>query len=170
VLAPYLKADEPVELPFWKAESKPTLTAVMELNASLFSHLAYERREEGAARSPRETLRMGSGACRDFALLLAEVLRTQNMAARLASGFLSEFGANEKRAEGALHAWTEVYLPGAGWVGMDPTNGIFCNHNHIVTAVGLTPDDIAPMAGTYFADTTVPAAMSTSLEMELCQE
>lgn len=167
VLEPFTRPERPVDLPFWKPVPKPTLEAVAELNSAIFKNLVYERREEGEARDPQETLSMGSGACRDFAVLLAEVLRTQGLAARLASGYLCEFGAGEKRAEGALHAWTEVYLPGAGWVGMDPTNGLFSNQYHIATAVGLTPEDIAPMSGTYFAETTVPSAMSVSLQMEL---
>ena len=86
-----------------------------------------------------ETLEIGKGACRDVALLLAAILRQQGLAARLTSGYLREADAKTKRAEGSLHAWTEVYLPGAGWVGMDPTNGIFCNHNFIAAAVGIEP-------------------------------
>ena len=88
-----------------------------------------KRRDEGAARLPAETLSIGSGACRDFALLMAETLRANGVAARLASGYLCEFEAEEKRAEGALHAWTEAYLPGAGWVGFDATNGILYSSN-----------------------------------------
>ena len=175
VLAPYREIVPPalrVELPFWRPSSGPvpTVSALIELNNALHNNLRYERREEGAARSPEETLSLGMGACRDFSVLLAAVLRTHGLAARLASGYLCEFGEQQKRAEGALHAWTEVYLPGAGWVGIDPTNGIFCNHNHITAAVGLTPEDIAPMSGSYFAPTTVPATMLVSLEMELCEQ
>lgn len=172
VLAPYRTVTEAISLPFWKPEPgpAPTLKALIDLNSALFNNLTYERREEGAARAPKETLQLGSGACRDFSVLLAETLRTHGLASRLASGYLCEFGENEKRAQGALHAWTEVYIPGAGWLGLDPTNGTFCNQNHITAAVGLTPEDIAPMSGTYFADASVPAAMSVSLEMELCGE
>jgi len=172
VLAPYREISRPVVLPFWKPGPYPvpTLSVLIELNNALHKNLAYERREEGAAREPEETLRLGSGACRDFSVLLASTLRTHGFAARLASGYLCEFGAGQKVAEGALHAWTEVYLPGAGWVGIDPTNGVFCNQNHITAAVGLTPEDIAPTTGTYFASTSIPATMSVSLQMELCEQ
>jgi len=135
------------------------------LNSAIHDHLAYERRDEGAAYTPEETLRLGRGACRDFAVLLAEVARGLGLAARLASGYLCEFGSAEKRAEGALHAWTEIYLPGAGWVGFDPTNGYLCNHHHITAAVGFTPEDISPILGRYFHPTPVAGSMTASLQI-----
>jgi transglutaminase-like putative cysteine protease len=64
-----------------------------------------------------------------------------------------------------LHAWTEVFLPGAGWLGLDATNGIFCNHNFITAAVGLTPADITPISGAYFHKTQIPAEMTSRLEL-----
>ena len=166
-LAPYLHAGPAPVLPFWKvpAQPRPTVETLVALNAAIREHLAYERRDEGEARSPAETLALGLGACRDFSVLLAGVLRGLGLAARLASGYLCEFGDGEKRAEGALHAWVEAYLPGAGWVGMDPTNGTFCDHRHLTAAVGLTPADIAPIAGKYFHKTHVPAQMMASLEI-----
>ena len=169
-LAPYLRADGEVALPFWKPEPKPTLDTLLDLNEAIYKNIGYERREEGAARSPAETLAVGSGACRDFAVLLAETLRSSQIAARLASGYLCEFGEKEKRAEGALHAWTEAFLPGAGWIGLDPTNGIFCNHNHITAAVGLTSSDIAPVTGSYYFKTQVASKMTTHLELRRCEE
>jgi len=165
VLAPYLQQNQKVLLHFWQPKPKPTVEALMELNSALHQNIGYERREEGAARTPNETLLAGSGACRDFAVLLAETLRSQGIAARLASGYLCEFGEMEKRAEGALHAWTEAYLPGAGWIGLDPTNGIFCNHNHITTALGLVSEDVSPVKGSYFGTRSVLSEMKTSLEM-----
>src|SRR5690606_25617776 len=99
-------------------------------------------------------------------VLLADTLRRAGIAARLASGYLWEEPSEaERRAEGALHAWTEAYLPGAGWVGLDPTNGVFCNHHHITAAVGLTPEDVEPISGHYYADRHVPSEMSVTLEL-----
>jgi transglutaminase-like putative cysteine protease len=86
-------------------------------------------------------------------------------AARLTSGYLRESDSETKRAEGSLHAWTEVFLPGAGWIGMDATNGVFCNHNFIGAAVGLTPADITPISGHYLSGKPVPAQMTSKLEL-----
>lgn len=192
VLSPFLQMPAaPVELPFWKLEPKSsTVSALVGLNGAIYDHIKYERREEGAARSPAETLAAGAGACRDVAVLLAETLRGIGVAARLASGYLWEAGESEeddgevdgdgtggsgrpshseRRAERALHAWTEAYLPGAGWVGMDPTNGTFCNHNHITAAVGLAPEDITPISGRYYSKVRVPATMSSDLQLH-CDE
>jgi len=165
ILSPYLQQTDKVELPFWNARRQPTLDTLVELNSAIFKNIRYERREEGPARNPAETLALGSGSCRDYAVLMAGALRTHGIATRLASGYLCEFGQGEKRAEGALHAWVEAYLPGAGWIGMDPTNGIFCDHNHITAATGLSPDDVSPVSGTYFCDHKVSSIMNASLEL-----
>lgn len=166
-LSPYLQNRPAPPLPFWEPPTgpQPTVETLVALNSALHDHLTYERRDEGAAYTPEETLRLGRGACRDFAVLLAEVSRGLGLAARLASGYLCEFGSAEKRAEGALHAWTEIYLPGAGWVGFDPTNGYLCNHHHITAAVGFTPEDISPILGRYFHSTHVPAMMTATLQI-----
>ena len=142
-----------------------TVTTLVELNKRLHECIGYERREEGAALSPAETLRLGRGACRDVTVLLAEILRQMGFAARLTSGYLRESDAETRRAEGSLHAWTEVFLPGAGWVGLDATNGVFCNHNFIGAAVGLTPADITPISGVYFHKKRIPAQMTSRLEL-----
>ncbi len=167
VLAPFLQKTAKTGLPFWHLPSpaQPTVGVLVDLNRALHANLTYERREEGEARSPAETLTLGSGACRDFAVLLAETVRGLGLAARLASGYLCEFGEGEHRAEGALHAWTEVYLPGAGWVGFDPTNGTLCNHHHITTAVGISAADISPIFGRYFHKTHIPSLMHASLQI-----
>jgi len=165
VLAPYLQQKHKVLLHFWQPKKMPTVEALVELNSALHGNIAYERREEGAARTPNETLLAGSGSCRDFAVLLAETLRSHGVAARLASGYLCEFGKTETRAMGALHAWTEAYLPGAGWIGLDPTNGVFCNHNHITAALGLVPGDVSPVSGSYFGSHSIPSTMETKLEL-----
>jgi transglutaminase-like putative cysteine protease len=166
-LAPYRQNRPAPVLGFWQspAQPQPTVDTLVGLNESIHEHLAYERRDEGAAWSPEETLEKGRGSCRDFAVLLAEVARGLGLAARLASGYLCEFGEAEKVAEGSLHAWTEIYLPGAGWLGFDPTNGYLCNHHHITAAVGFTPEDISPVLGSYFHPTPVPSTMTASLQI-----
>jgi transglutaminase-like putative cysteine protease len=167
VLSPYLHAGPQIELPFWKApeRARPTVETLIALNGAIHTNLEYERREEGEPHPPAELLARGAGACRDFAVLLAEVLRGLGIAARLASGYLCEFGDGERFAEGSLHAWTEAYLPGAGWIGMDPTNGTFCDHHHLTAAVGLTPDDISPVVGNYYSKRHIPSEMSASLQI-----
>jgi transglutaminase-like putative cysteine protease len=137
----------------------------MALNSAIHEHLEYERRDEGEANSPAETLHSGRGACRDFAVLLAEKLRGLGIAARLASGYLCEFADADKVAEGSLHAWVEAYLPGAGWVGLDPTNGTFCSHHHLTAAVGLTAAQISPVFGNYYHSKWLPSDMRTSLQI-----
>jgi len=169
VLQPFLRKREPgVRLPFWHFQPGSTIGTLVDLNRAIQDHLRYERRDEGAARLPEETLSAGAGACRDFAVLLAETLRGLGIAARLASGYLLEFGDGARTAEGALHAWTEAYLPGAGWIGMDPTNGVFCNHLHIPAAVGIGPADVTPISGTYYADRHVSSSMSAQLQITTC--
>ncbi len=144
---------------------RPTVSGLVELNRIVHETIAYERRETGAALMPAETLRGGKGACRDVALLLAELLRQMGLAARLTSGYLREGGSGKRRAEGSLHAWTEVYLPGAGWVGMDATNGVFCNENFVAAAVGLHSADISPILGSFYHKRKVACKMTSRLEL-----
>ncbi|MGI9088251.1 MAG: transglutaminase family protein [Chthoniobacterales bacterium] len=170
VLAPYLHrlTNCDLEIPGWRPpaeERAATVSTLVGLVHALHECIGYERREEGAALSPPETLSRRRGACRDVALLLAEVLRAAGLAARLVSGYLRENELGTRRAEGSLHAWTEVFLPGAGWVGMDGTNGVFCNHNFIAAAVGLAPEDITPISGKYFHAQKIPARMTSRLEL-----
>jgi Transglutaminase-like enzymes, putative cysteine proteases len=87
------------------------------------------------------------------------------LAARLTSGYLREGDSETKRAEGSLHAWTEVFLPGAGWIGLDATNGVLSNHNFIAAAVGLAPADITPISGAYYHPESVPAQMTSKLQL-----
>jgi transglutaminase-like putative cysteine protease len=170
-LAPYRErcARERLVVPGWEPPTskkrRGTVETLAELNKRLHECIGYERREEGAALSPAETLRLGRGACRDVAVLLAEILRQMGLAARLTSGYLREGDSETKRAEGSLHAWTEVFLPGAGWIGLDATNGVFSNHNFIGAAVGLTPADITPISGIYFHSKRIPAQMTSKLQL-----
>jgi transglutaminase-like putative cysteine protease len=171
VLAPYREriTRDRLIVPGWEPPTsrkrRDTVTTLVGLSKTLHESIGYERREEGAALSPAETLRRGRGACRDVTVLLAEILRQMGFAARLTSGYLRESDTRTKRAEGSLHAWTEIFLPGAGWVGLDATNGVFCNHNFIGAAVGLTPGDITPISGIYFHKQRIPAQMTSKLQL-----
>ena len=158
-------------LPFWTPPGAPisTVTALVELNEALFKNIRYERRDDGPARPPAETVALRSGACGIFQCCWRTSSRAHGVAVRLASGYLCEFTEGEKKAEGALHAWVEAYLPGAGWLGLDPTNGVFCNQNHITAAVGLTTGDITPVDGSYYGKTHVPSRMTAGLEMTSCE-
>src|SRR5213082_3848659 len=101
---------ESISLPVWRLPSREspreTVATLVELTKALHRTISYERREEGAAQSPAETLRRQRGACRDTAVLLAEMLRDLGLAARVVSGYLAD--GEDRRAEGSLHAWTEV--------------------------------------------------------------
>ncbi len=147
---------------------KPAVEALIDLNTWIFKNIAYERREEGDAHPPEFILRERRGACRDSAALLVEVLRQQGLAARLVSGFLWEghTAEGDRRAENALHAWVETYLPGAGWIGMDPTNGILCDHHFLAAAAGRNPAQIAPVEGHYFGKKTIESSLATALTIQ----
>lgn len=146
---------------------RPTVETLVCFIRWFHENLEYERREAGDPQTPEVTLQRGKGSCRDFVALFARSLRRNGMAVRLASGFVWEGDKAEedRHAESALHAWVEAYLPGAGWVGLDPTNGVFCDHHFVTTAVGLNHWDISPITGTYFANDALPSTMTTSLDV-----
>jgi transglutaminase-like putative cysteine protease len=113
--------------------------------------MVYMAREAEGVRNPVETLRDKSGSCRDFAVLMMEATRALGFAARFVSGYL--YDANKDGVGliggGATHAWTQVYLPGSGWVEFDPTNGIIGNRDLIRVAVARDPNQAVPLQGTW---------------------
>lgn len=111
----------------------------------------YVAREEKGIQNPAQTLKLGSGSCRDFALLMMEAVRSLGLAARFVSGYLYSPGRDGGRnvGGGSTHAWLQVYLPGAGWVEYDPTNGIVGNRDLIRVAVVRDPKQAVPLAGTW---------------------
>src|SRR6516162_252772 len=174
ILAPYqvISPEEEAETDVvWRLNGKrDTVGALVELAATLHSEIAYEVRLEGEARPPAETIQLRSGACRDTSLLCATILRKVGLAVRVVSGFLCEFHVDvkDRRAQSGLHAWIEVYLPGAGWIGIDPTNGNFCDHRFIPTAVGIRMQDIAPIQGSFYGKAT--GQFDSHLDLSLITE
>ena len=170
VLAPYITMAENAKLPSPLAPTipRPTVETLVNINSWIFENIAYERRESSHRHTAAEILKRGSGSCRDFSTLLAETLRQNGLATRLASGFVWEGDKpkEEKKASSSMHAWVETYLPGAGWIGMDPTNGVLCDHHFVTTAVGRTESDIAPVNGSYYSNKPVTSSLVTRLFLE----
>ena len=133
-----------------------TLDLVVELNRLVSECTRYVIREEPGVWTPEETLGNGRGSCRDSAMLLVAALRSRGLAARFVSGYLIQLTdegmiPNEPRGVGRdvvdLHAWAEVFLPGAGWIGLDATSGLLCGEGHIPLACVARPGLAAPITG-----------------------
>ena len=132
----------------WQPGEQIQTTALLQrLIIHINQSLSYAIREEPGVQTPEQTLSKQSGSCRDFAYLFMETVRSMGLAARFVSGYLN---AEPSSADfGATHAWAEVYLPGVGWKGFDPTSGLIVGPNHIAVAVARLPDSVPPVAGAY---------------------
>ncbi len=133
-----------------------TLKFLIALNESISAQFTYGVRHEEGIQSPGETIALGTGSCRDFALLMMEAARHAGLAARYVSGYLcSADGSKPEVAADATHAWTEIYLPGAGWKGFDPTNGILAAGLHVRVAATRNPLQATPIHGSYLGDASL---------------
>ena len=160
-LAPYLQITEKGPLLMkWLEQvnrsKQPTINFLVDLNIRLQNELSYLIRMDPGVQSCEETLTLKQGSCRDYAWLLVQILRHLGLAARFVSGYLVQLKADIKALDGPsgpeadftdLHAWTEVYIPGAGWVGLDSTSGLFAGEGHIPLACTPDPISAAPITG-----------------------
>jgi transglutaminase-like putative cysteine protease len=129
-----------------------TFNLLATMNAAIRGSFTYNARDEEGTQSPLETIERGSGTCRDFALLFIEAARALGFGARFVTGYLydpSLDGGEAVQGAGATHAWAEIYLPGAGWVEFDPTNGLIAGENLIRIAVSRDPSQAVPIGGTF---------------------
>ena len=127
----------------WQAGEKiQTYTALQRIASHIFENFTYKLREEPGVQTAKETLACNTGSCRDFAQLFMDAAKCMGLAARFVTGYLHAPGLD---AAGATHAWAEVYLPGAGWKGFDPTIGAMAGTNHIPVAVARLSKSVPPI-------------------------
>jgi transglutaminase-like putative cysteine protease len=133
---------------FWRPGNKiETIVLLQNVTKYIHDNFEYKRRDERGVQTPAETLEKNSGSCRDFATLFLEACRCWGLAARFVSGYMQ---CEATEAGGAsTHAWAEVYLPGAGWKGFDPTCGILTASQHVTVAVSRDPENASPIAGSF---------------------
>src|SRR5262249_11640953 len=160
-LAPFLEQSEPgpeLRAAVRRVDRSPrrTVDFLVDLNRALSQRIKYIIPLQPGVQPPDKTLSLARGSCRDTGWLLVQILRHLGLAARFVSGYLIQLTPDVKALEGPsgpsadftdLHAWAEVYLPGGGWVGLDPTSALFAGEGHIPLASTPDPSSAAPVSG-----------------------
>ncbi|MCB6176513.1 transglutaminase family protein [Rhodobacter sp. Har01] len=145
-----------------------TLSLLKDVSIGVSSRIAYQSREVEGTQGPLETLDRGWGTCRDFAVLFAEAVRTLGFGARIVSGYL--FDPDGERTgsagPGSTHAWVEVFLPGAGWIAIDPTNRSVGSANLIPVAVARHIAQVVPVSGSFQGQESGPVEMTVKVSVQ----
>ncbi|MDX1916105.1 MAG: transglutaminase family protein [Methylophilus sp.] len=142
-----------------------TFTLLAKLNQTINRQFRYQIREEAGVQTPAQTIQMGSGSCRDYATLFIEACRCLGLASRFVSGY-SHAPATEA-GNATTHAWAEVYLPGTGWKGFDPTAGQVTGNQHIAVAVARNPEAVPPVSGSFIGPALVMPSLIVNVQVNL---
>jgi transglutaminase-like putative cysteine protease len=149
-----------------------TRELLLKMNQFIRDHFGYSSRDEEGTQTPLQTLALGVGSCRDFALLMMEAVRRLGMAARFVSGYLydpaldgvAKGGVSGTLGAGSTHAWLQVYLPGAGWVPFDPTNNLLAGTSQLIrVGVARDPSQASPISGSWFGPADAYLGLSASV-------
>lgn len=140
-----------------------TFSLLDRVNRAIAGQFVYHVREEQGVQPPALTLAHSSGSCRDFAALFMEACRYLGLASRFVSGYL--YSAATEAGNASTHAWVEVYLPGAGWKGFDPTSGEVTGNRHIAVAVARHPETVPPVAGSFIGSPVLLPLLSVSVQV-----
>ena len=142
-----------------------TFSMLLKLNQSINQQFRYKMREEAGVQSPFTTLTQASGSCRDYATFFIEACRWLGFASRFVSGYLHAPATEAGNA--TTHAWVEVYLPGTGWEGFDPTTGEVTSNRHIAVAVARNPESIPPVSGSFIGPGLITPTLLVDVQVSL---
>jgi transglutaminase-like putative cysteine protease len=138
-----------------------TLDLLNNLNSHIYKSFRYDSRDALGVQMPNETLRLGSGTCRDFAVFMMEAARYWGFGARFVTGYIQM----AEGQHGATHAWTEIYIPGAGWRGFDPTNNKLVGNEHIPVGVSREQEKASPLSGSWEGPSNAFDRMAVSVQV-----
>jgi len=142
-----------------------TFALLVKLNQAISNQLRYQIRDEAGVQSPAQTLDQRSGTCRDYATLFIEACRNLGLASRFVSGYLH--APSTEAGNATTHAWAEIYLPGTGWKGFDPTAGEVTGKNHIAVAVARDPETVPPVSGSFIGSDAATPTMRVNVQVNL---
>ena len=148
-----------------RRQQKETLKVLEVMTDAIKEQFRYGARHEEGTHTAAQTLELGSGTCRDFAVLMMEALRSFGFATRFVTGYLYDDTSGTTRGGGSTHAWCSVYLPGAGWVEYDPTNGLVAGANLIRVGVTREAEQALPISGGFVGDANDPTGLHVDVSV-----